>query len=153
MINLDKFDDNQFTISYELLTLLRWLVEHDTGKLKKIIAKALRSGLKNEIKKTRSSNQLRSINDMQYNILEFFSLLESLLLELANEQVEQQAREKNLMPTLDQIDSNFYDDETVQCSLEKVTSTIEDNPHENPEELLFKELLKRWKPLKKNAIN
>ena len=47
--NHDEGSNNQFVISYELIALLRWLLENDTDKLKKIITKAYASGLKDDI--------------------------------------------------------------------------------------------------------
>ena len=54
-MNNDSFNNNnnsaqQFVISYELLCLLRWLLEHDVEKLKKMVSKALAPGLKEDIK-------------------------------------------------------------------------------------------------------
>ena len=46
-----KNENGQFTISYELLCLLRWLIEHDTDILKKIVHSAVKSGLQNELQK------------------------------------------------------------------------------------------------------
>src|SRR3972149_2629664 len=96
-------ENSQFVLSYELLCLLRWFVDHDADKLKKLITKAI------------------------------------------NEQAVKKAVEKNLMPAIDQIDSTICDDATVRFSIEKAATKIDHNPMENPKELLFKELLKRWK--------
>jgi|EndMetStandDraft_5_1072996.scaffolds.fasta_scaffold97251_1 hypothetical protein len=145
--------NTQFVLSYEILCLLRWLVEHDAEKLKKIIAKAVASGLIDEIHQAREAQSEEHMEDIQYSILEFFSLLDVLISQSINEQTVQRAMEKNLMPAIDQIDSNICDDETVRSSVEKATSKAGHNPKENPKELLFKELLKRWKPHDKNVLN
>ncbi len=155
MIN-DEFSEynTQFSISYELLCLLRWLIEHDADKLKKIIAKAISSGeLQDEMQKIENTNELGLNSDMQNSIIDFFGLLEGLLIESINEQVEKRAREKDLMPAIDQIDSTICDDATVRFSLEKTTADLAHNPDINPKEKLFKELLKRWTPHNKNTMN
>lgn len=150
-------DNSQFVLSYEVLCLLRWLVENDAEKLKKIVAKALSSGLTQEIHKAREAAQMpqqeEQMEDVQYSILEFFSLLDALIIETMNEQAVKRAMEKNLLPSIDQIDSNECDTATVRFSIEKAASKFEHNPKENPKELLFKELLKRWKPHNKNILN
>ena len=146
-------DGNQFVISYELLALLRWLIEHEADKLKKIISRAHRSGLHNEMHKIENSQNEQSPEDIQFTLVEFFGLLETLLLESINEKAVQKAVEKNLMPTIDHIDSSICDDATVRFSIEKATNKIELNPQENPQDVLYKELLKRWKPSKKNILN
>lgn len=145
--------NTQFTFSYELLILLRWLADHDAERLKKIIAKGLKSGLQDELRKAERAHQLPLMDDIHHSITDFFGLLESLLLEVISEQVAQKAREKDLMPAIDQIDSTICDDITVRSSLEKATSKMEHNPTANPKELLYKELLKRWKPHNKNVKN
>jgi hypothetical protein len=144
----------QFTLSYELLCLLRWLIDHDAEKLKKIIKKAISSDqFSQEIKDLDNNDPSEQAEDMQHSIIDFFGMLESLLLESLNEQVEKRAREKNLMPSVEQIDSSICDDATVRFSLEKTTNKIDKNPNINAKEQLFKELLKRWKPHKKNMLN
>ena len=69
-------DNTQFVLSYEVLCLLRWLVENDVEKLKKIVAKALSSGLTQEIHLARENAQTpkqeEQMEDVQYSILEFF---------------------------------------------------------------------------------
>jgi uncharacterized membrane protein len=150
---LTKTDGNQFVISYELLALLRWLIEHDTDKLKKIITKAQKTGLHGEITKIENNKESQSLDDIHLTIVEFFGLLESLLIESMNEKVVEKAIEKNLMPAIDHIDSSICDDATVRFSVEKATSKMDHNPEEDPQDVLYKELLKRWKPSKKNLIN
>ena len=154
-MNNDPFSNNnaQFVFSYELLCLLQWLTEHDADKLKKIIAKAVASGLHKEIQKIDNTAELSLTEDMHHSIIDFFELFEELLLDAINDHVAQKAREKNLMPAIDQIDSTVCDDATVRFSVEKATKKIELNPNVNAKEQLFKELLKRWKPHDKNLMN
>ena len=145
--------DNQFVLSYELICLLQWLMDHDDHKLKKIVADALASGLKKKFRKNNRLNDTMSLEDIQESIVDFFGMLEDLILESLNEQAVKKALEKNLMPSIDHIDATECDDATLRFSIEKATSSIEKNPQENPKELLFKELLRRWKPNKKNVFN
>lgn len=154
-MNNDSFNNhnpNQFVISYELLCLLRWLLEHDVERIKKLVAKALASGLRDDIRQFEQLGDVSAdpaiIEEVQYSIIEFFSMLEMLLLEVMREQAVQRATEKNLMTTVDHIDSTLCDDATVRSSVEKATAKSEMHPKENAQDLLFKELLKRWKPTK-----
>lgn len=146
----------QLSISYELLCLLRWLVDHDYDKVKKMVSKALAQGLKDDIQKTEKHFDKKNeahIEEIQYSIIEFFSMLETTLLESLNEHAIQRATEKNLLPTIEHIDTTVCDDETVRSSIEKVSSKIADSTKEHAQQVLFKELLKRWKPTKKAALN
>lgn len=155
MDTMNTTHDNQFVISYELLCLLQWIVDHDTTKLKSMITKALKSGLKNDLRNIDATvaPTEEAMEDIQQSIVDFFGLLESLLIEAVNEQALQTATEKKLMNAIDHIDGTVCDIATVQTSIEKATSKMDENSQENPKELLFKELLKRWKPNKKNKLN
>lgn len=160
-MNNDSFNGNnnnsqQFVISYELLCLLRWLLENDVDKLKKMVSKALATGLKDDIKQFEQLGDVNAdpamVEEVQHSIIEFFTMMEMLLAESIKEQAVQRAVEKNLMPTIDQIDSTLCDDATVRSSVEKTVARADQHPKENPQNVLYKELLKRWKP-SKNMMN
>lgn len=145
-------NNNQFIVSYELLALLRWFIEHDSEKLKKMITKAYLSGLKDEMHRLQVQQDM-SLDDIHFTIIEFLGLLDSMLMELTNEQMVLRAMQKNLIPTIEHIDSTIMDDETVRSSVQKATINSERHPSENPKITLYKELLKRWKPNKKMSVN
>jgi hypothetical protein len=155
-MNNDSFShdsNSQFALSYELLHLLKWLGQHDTDKLKKIISKAVTHGLHDNIQKSTTLADPNMLEDMHHGIIDFFELLDTLLSNAINDHVEQKARERNLLPTLDHFDSSLLDNETLRCSVEKTTQKLDLNPHMNPKEQLCKELLKKWKPLNKQSIH
>jgi hypothetical protein len=141
-------NDNQLTVSYELLYLIQWLLENESDGLKKLIDQALHNGLKHDLQVATNSD-LQNTEDVQYSIVDFLALLETLLHESISEQNMQRIMEKKLMPAIDNIDSKECDKATVDFSVEKATSKIESNPEQNPQDILFQELLKCWKPTKK----
>lgn len=145
-------NDNQLTVSYELLYLVQWLLENESDGLKKLINQALENGLKQDLQ-TAVNSELKSAEDIQYSIVDFLALLEALLHENISEQNMKRIMEKKLMPAIDNIDSKECDKATVDFSVEKATSKIESNPEENPQEILFQELLKCWKPTKKTITH
>ncbi len=151
--NNNENSHNQFVLSYELLALLQWLAEHEAEKLKKIITKAVASGLLDEIERYKSLGEAHAAEEIQHGIVDFFGLLESLLMETVNEHTMQDALEKNLMPAIDQIDSKVCDDATIRFSVEKATSKLNKSPEENPQDVLFKELLRCWKPANKKVMH
>jgi len=138
--------DDQLVLSYELLCLLRWLIEHDAERLKKVISKSLASGLNKEIQQR--ANQDAQIFDQQ-NVIEFFGLLEALMIEAQSELCMKTAYQKKLWPAIEMIDSSV-DHATVRSTIEQSTTHIERNPEENPKEILLRELLKNWKPHQPN---
>jgi hypothetical protein len=143
-------NDNQLIISYELLTLFKWLLEHEEDDLKQLISHALTGGLKKELEKITTVDYF-DLEEVKHKIDDFFCLLETLLLKTLDSHTMQKAEEINLKSSVDQIDTHEYDTETVISSVEKVTAQPE--AHINPQELLYKELLKRWKPNKSHLIN
>lgn len=144
-------NDNQLTVSYELLYLMQWLLEHEPAKLKKLIEQSLQSGLRENLQTVSQSTDLRNAEDIQYSVVDFLTLMETLLHETINEQNMKKIMEKKLMPAIDHIDNKECDQATVDFSVEKASSKLENNPQENPQEILFQELLKCWKPNKKTV--
>lgn len=145
-------EDKNLTVSYELLYLLQWLLENESDTLKKLIKNSLAHGL-NEHLKDISQDQEASSEEIQYSIIDFLVLLESLLHETLHENRLKKITEKKMMPALDNIDSQECDQAIVEFSVEKASSKFENHPHENPQELLFKELLKCWKPNKNTSTH
>lgn len=144
--------DGKFMVSYELIALLRWLLEHDVDKLKKLVNKAYNSGLSYELQQKNVQRDEVATEDIHLYITDFLSLLDALVIDRMNEQVVQRAVECNLMPTIDHIDSSQCDDHVVRVSVEKATAALEDG-HESPRTVLYKELLKQWKPGKKATMH
>jgi hypothetical protein len=145
--------DTQLVLSYELLCLLRWLLEHDAPKLKKMVSKAVANGLYEHIRLLDKKTSEHDQEDMQDNILDFLALLETSLLECMSEHVTQKARSTNLLATVEQLDTTLCNPDIMMSSLEKTTNLTDKNPTLNPQETLYKELLKRWKPEKKSTMN
>ncbi len=145
--------NNQFVLSYELLVLLRWLIDNDENKIKKIIGNALKSGLQEELQLLDNTENLSELSELQHSITDFLGVMEALLLETSSEHIKEKARQQKLLPSLDQIDTTLCDDTTVRFSVEKATAELAENPSANAKELLYKELLKRWQPADKNLKN
>jgi len=155
-MNNDSFSHNgnsQFALSYELLHLLKWLGQHDIDKLKKIISKAVAHGLHDTIQKSTRSTDPNILEEMHHGIIDFFEILDTLLGDAISNHVEQKAREKNLLPTIDHFDSSLLDDNTLRSSVENTTKKLDLNPHMNAKEQLCKEFLKKWKPLNKQSMH
>lgn len=141
----EQKNSDQLVLSYELLQLLEWLIENEAESLKKIVKRALGKGLN---KKLKSRNE-PSASAIQGNVIDFLELLEILLFESNHEFNVSDVIRKNLMPAIDHIDTSNFNAATVESSAAIASTKKEKNPNENAEELLFKELLKRWKPKKK----
>ncbi len=153
MFDNDQFNqNNQFVITYELLSLLLWIIEHEDETLVKIVKKAFAAGLQDEMKRDQPVNDAQLLEEAQQGIVDFFGMLESHMLEVMHEQSVQRALEKNLLPAIDQIDTAICDDATVRMSVEKATSSTKAS-EETAKKILYKELLKHWKPGKNQSFN
>ena len=42
--NNNNSNDNQFVISYELICLLQWIIEHESEQLKQLVQRAMQTG-------------------------------------------------------------------------------------------------------------
>src|SRR3990167_9423866 len=111
--------NSQFVLSYELLALLQWLVDHNDNEdvIKKMIGKALKSGLQEELNLINQTEDVDMLNEMQHSISEFLHMLEVLLAEASKEHAIERARQQKLLPAIDQIDTSLCDDTTVRFSM------------------------------------
>lgn len=145
-----RFDNDytdQVVITLELLALLRHIVDNHALALRSFITQVQRT------QKRTSSDQTKNddLEQAQSSIIEFLTLMESLAYEVNREQQATHQMQQVLMPSINRIDTSACDDDTVQASVERATDQLNHDPAKNPQELLFKELLKRWKPTKKTA--
>ncbi len=159
-MNNDNFlqEGTQFVLSYELLCLLRWLIDHHPHQLQQLITKALSAGLysqiQNQIHNPMSEQTIAQDNELvQQSIIDFCAHLEVMLHEQITVLLKQKAREQDLLTTVEHIDGEACDQDTVRESIEKVTAHHKKKTDNNSKELLYKEILKRWKPHDKKIIN
>lgn len=137
-----KNNDDHFIISQELIIVMQKIIEQYSDELKEIVKKAATK---------HQNDQPFDAQEAQETILDFLSLFEVLLYETTDEQKVNVQLQKQLMPSIKQIDLTSCDSDIVDSSVENASQKIEDNPKANPQEVLFKELLKQWKPSKETV--
>lgn len=151
----DFMDNQQFVVSYELLQLLEWLSQYEHEALKKMIHRAFQHGLGHELtihaRKTARDKE-HSGERMKQNVVDFFSLLEILMSEIMQEKETSHVLTKSMISAIDKVDTRMYDPASIERSVAKACSAPK-KTGENPHEVLYKELLKRWKPAKKAFLN
>jgi hypothetical protein len=147
--------ETQFTISYELLELLRWLCEHEPERLRKVVHHALENGLQTRLDTGETDQPQQNGDELQQMIMEFFSVLEAFLYESmhTHEVEEKAASQQKISHAINQIDGTQCDANTVSMSIAKATSIIEKNENEDAKDVLCKELLKQWSPNKKRSLH
>jgi len=146
---------NQLVISHELLHLLEWLIENEQETLKKLISKALKSGYQFKTSSEHEGKKPTSITDEKAHdhIITFLELMDLLLSEVTQEYDTTQHRLTRFHhPALDHIDSSICGAETISQSV-AYASKCKSSSTKVTQDILLKELLKRWKPAKKTFIN
>lgn len=149
----DPFDTppEQLTLSYELLYLLQWLIENEQETLKVFIQEAVR---RQQAAERQKENVYYAHDDeLQQNIVDFFSVLDALLYEAVEEESVYKALQKNLMPSLNQIDSTACDTGTIQSSVDEASAHLDEHPEHNAKDVLYKTLLTQWEPDEKTLAN
>lgn len=150
----DPFDTppEQLTLSYELLYLLQWIIENEQETLKVFIQEAVR---RQQAAERAQKEQVYYAHDdeLQQNIVDFFAVLDAVLYEAIEEESVYKAVQKNLMPSLNQIDSNACDTDTIQSSVDEATAHLDAHPEQNAKDVLYKELLKQWEPDEQTLAN
>lgn len=140
-----SFDENLFSISQELLVLMAHIVDEYPNELHELIKKAQRTVPHNP--GTPNSQEAHEY------IIDFLSLMELLVYQTKDE-VEVDAHiAKQLMPAIDHIDQTSCGPETVSSSIEHASNQKAKHPRVDAQELLYKELLRRWKPGKKTTAH
>ena len=147
----NQSDDHFLSISTQLLALMQQIVEYHAPELRALVHKAHRS-LRTQQPSNQSDNWHEEYS-AQEQVTDFLNLLELLAYEAHHEHEYDMQMTKFLMPAIEHIDHTTCDPETVESCIEHATTQKSKNPHLNAQELLYKELLKRWKPTKKAGIN
>lgn len=147
--SFEQQDTDQLVITPELLAIMQHIVDKYPHKLKQLMAHAYQTQDRREVEALRES----SLPQAQSNILEFLGLMEFLLDEVSREHELTSNMQHHLMPSIQHIDTSACGSNVVDASVEQATNKIKQNPRSNPQEVLYKELLKRWKPAKKSLPN
>lgn len=150
----DPFDTQaeQLTLSYELLYLLQWLIEQDQETLKVFLQEAVRRKQAAD-RMQKEHAYFAHDEELQETIVDFFAVLDTLLYEAMEVESVNKALQKNLMPSLNQIDSTACDTGTIQSSVDEATAHLDEHPEHNAKDVLYKELLKQWEPDEQTLAN
>jgi len=143
-----SFDSNNFVISFELLALLQWLLEHEQESCRKLIRRAVKQGFN---VKDVGLLQYDNPQDLQQNIIDFLALIDTQLHETINECEAEGAMHRTLLPTINNVDPSMHDVASISTSIAKARAAAEKESG-NPKDIFCKELLRRWKPKKKKVI-
>lgn len=146
-----RYQNNQFVISHELLALLQWLIENERNEIQDLITNAIlnKNNLENGV--------IEHTEEDQHSIvIDFFALLEEITHDTSQENEVNAIVQRNIIPAIKHIDTmthDNFDNLLVAKSAQKAQTDHEINPEKDPNNILYKELLKRWKPSKRITID
>lgn len=155
MIPIDLMADNkQIAISREVLTLLRWLVEHHHEEMQRLTQKALCSGLHTVfLDAAHIPEDTSDATESYHDIIQFISAMETILIKELNSIATHKKYEKHIQTTIDHIDATLCDTHVVQSSIQQLHTKASRQSQANTREALLKELLKKWRPDKSHLVN
>lgn len=166
----------QISLSFELISLLNWLLRHEKAMLNAMLKQALEHGFAEELEKLDAASLASTESEELYNtVLDFLEYLEqSLIKNLETISVDNKTKDA-IMPTLQKLEADSLDHKTLwlsmqqtkarmlkakQCATEKqqpqaiAAEAAKDTKHtEHANKILFEQLLKNWKPNNKDVMN
>ncbi len=159
MINQGLIMNSNISLSFELVLLLNWLLKHKKAQLNDLIKDALENGFMQEIAIVSPSDHSQLTNQFYNSILEFLLFFEQSLLKNLAAINADEATNSVILPLVKKIDFDNLDAKTLWLSMQQTKKKISTNKADHnyqPEkinDLLFEQLLKNWKPNKKNPLN
>jgi hypothetical protein len=151
------FENSQLVVSYELLQFLRWVVTTEPESLQVLMRQSLEAKSGHGSSSSSLLEDTPSHEELQRSVIDFFDLLENKLQEIIHA-VDHDAKpaEQALSPTVNSIDSSLCDENTVAVSIAHATSQLTQLSMGTPQhakEMLYKELLKNWRPRNKHLLH
>lgn len=160
-----------FSLSFELIYLMSWLLKNEKKQLEALIKDALKKGLADELETLDIyQDEEDSIAQLQDTILEFLMFLEDSLLESLEEKPLDKNTKNKLILDLKKISPRSIDLKTIWLSMQQAknklnkSQSFENIQSAQKEEittekdkdikkLLFSQLLKNWKPKNNDPVN
>lgn len=142
--------EDQFVISYEMLSLLQSLLQYEKQALQTILKRAYTKGKEITSTHTDIVKQAEFDEHVRYGVSDFFDFLELELQALTQEQAHEKIINSQLLKTLDHIDPMRFEQAMIHNSMKKTAQKINSYDEQPFKEQFLKELLKQWKPKEKN---
>lgn len=150
----------QISLSLELMCLINWLVKNEKTLLNSLVKQAVAHGLIDELQQLDQVDPQHAADELYLTIFDFLDHLEQALIKnLETVQVDIKTKDA-ILPSLQKIEGSSLDFKTMWQSMQQTKARISKKnansltPHiKNPKDILFEEILKNWKPNKKETIN
>ena len=153
---------SQLTISFEIICLMEWLLNHKKEALAQLVKDAVASGVGNEIGSVRDLDSMDMTEHLYDTVFDFVVGLEDLLIvELETEVAGKRMREK-MAPIIKKIDFAKIDLKTLIVSVQEAKAALLKKSDDERKMLpataeinneLFSQLLKNWHPESSEPMN
>ncbi len=139
---------NQFTISYELLQVLYWLLKYEEDALSKLINASVIKGVDGQFSQLDAAVQQQLIEAIQHSVIDFFAFMEKEILDVANQEVTKMMHE-DVIKDIDHVDPKAVDYRAIKAAVLKNVDQLKNKRYnDRMRTLFFKDLLRQWKPCK-----
>lgn len=165
----------QISLSFELVSLLNWLLRHEKTMLNTLVKHALERGFAEELDKIDPTTASTDGEELYNTVLDFLDHLEHTLIKnMESVHVDNRTKEA-IMPTLQKLEGDNLDQKTLWLSMQQTKALIlkaqqavpqksmtdtavasqatPANHNQQANEILFQQLLKNWKPNNKETMN
>lgn len=145
--------DVDISISLELLILLEWLVKNEKPLLDNIVKQSLKNGLLPKLNQTANLSNVDLVEQFYPTIIDFLATLENSLVENINKTNQQTTQD--ILPVLKKINLSDINLQTIFLSSNQATKRVKNQKTgaAGSQKILFQQILKNWKPGKKDRLN
>ena len=156
--------NSSLSLSFELIYLMGWLLKHNKAKLTALVTEAVESGLIEELTKMSEADYLLISDQMQVTVENFMEHLETTLFK-STEGIDGIESDnvicKSLATTMRKVDTAGLDTRTVWVSIHQAHKKIiseQKNTElskidEEPDDILYEQLLSNWTPSNNETLN
>jgi len=156
--------NQNLTLSLELIYLMGWLMKNKQKELRSLVEMAMEEVLANQLEDISPLDQTTMAEQLHETLLDFLIFLEDAL----NESLEPEELlegEDDLIPTVDKIDAQTLDAQTLWMSIHQAKKQLIERkkaekasgkPVKNQpaaKTALLKVLLENWQPNKQDPVN
>lgn len=148
------------SISFELILLINWIMKNEKTLINTLIKNALEKGFLQELEKNNQKDTIQTSDQLYAIILEFLIQLEKALIKNLETIAQDQQATEAVLPIFKKMNFENIDLKTIWLSLQQAKTKFNKSyPQKQPAAeneattLLFEQLLKNWKPTKKEPLN
>jgi len=144
--------NQNLSVSLELIYLMGWLLRHKRGALKALVEGAIDEGLATQLEHIDPLDQTTMAEQLHETLLEFLLFLEDSLHD-SLEPEELSNTEALFTPMVNTIDTESLDAQTLWASIRQAKQQMAQGEKPEAKTALLKSLLKNWQPDSQEPVN